>query len=87
MEIHVISDNSGAVIEAKDAAVRRAMEAIGIHLEGETMDELENSPRSVDTGRLRSGVSRKAEIAPFFFSESLWSGYLDNRRNCDKISG
>ena len=44
MEFH-ITDNSAAVIAAKNAAVMRAMEAVGIHLEGEAADEPENSPR------------------------------------------
>ena len=61
MTINIVSDNSGAVIEAKDAAVRRAMEAIGIHLEGEAADELENSPRRVDTGRLKGSMTHSSD--------------------------
>ena len=61
MTINIASDNSGAVIDAKDAAVRRAMEAIGIHLEGEAADELENSPRRVDTGRLKGSMAHSSD--------------------------
>lgn len=60
IEFH-ITDNSGVFKNAKDEAVRRAMEAVGIHLAGEAADELENSPRRVDTGRLKGSISHRAE--------------------------
>ena len=40
MSFNVVSDNSGAVIEAKDAAVRRAMEAVGTHLDAAAFFEI-----------------------------------------------
>lgn len=52
-----ITDNSGVFKAAKEEAVRRAMEAIGLHLEGEAKDELENDPRRVDTGLLRNSIT------------------------------
>ena len=58
-----LTDNSAAVIAAKNAAVMRAMEAVGIHLKGEAADELENSPRRVDTGRLTRDDQREASAA------------------------
>lgn len=61
IEFHIKADNSGQVLESKDAAVRRAMEAVGIHLEGEAMDELENSPRRIDTGRLRGSITHASD--------------------------
>lgn len=61
MAVRVVSDNSGAVIEAKNAAVRRAMEGIGIFLEGEAADALEMSPRRVDTGRLQNSMSHSSD--------------------------
>lgn len=61
MTFNIVSDNSGAVIEAKDAAVRRAMEAVGIHLEGEAADALEMDPRRVDTGRLKGSMSHSSD--------------------------
>lgn len=39
------------------AKVSAVLEAIGIHLEGEAKDELENSPRRVDTGLLRNSIT------------------------------
>lgn len=50
-------DNSKLVIETKDHAIRRALEAVGVHIEGEAKDELENSPRRVDTGRLKGSIT------------------------------
>lgn len=52
-------DNSKLFKDAKDEAVRSAMKAIGIHLEGEAKDELENAPRRIDTGRLQKSISNK----------------------------
>ena len=51
-----ITDNSGEYIKAKDEAVIRALESIGLHLEGEAADELENDPRHVDTTRLKGSI-------------------------------
>lgn len=55
LEFH-ITDNSGIVKAAKAEDVQRAMKSIGLHLEGEAADELENSPRRVDTGRLKGSI-------------------------------
>lgn len=52
-----ITDNSGLFKKAKDEAIERALVAVGIHLEGESKDELENSPRRIDTGRLRGSIA------------------------------
>lgn len=56
-----IDDHSQEFINAKDLAIERAMNAIGIHLEGEAKDELENSPRRVDTGRLKGSITYATE--------------------------
>ena len=61
VEFHIKADNSGQVLEAKDAAVRRAMEAIGIHLEGEAADALEMDPVRVDTGRLKGSMAHSSD--------------------------
>lgn len=61
IEFHIKADNSGQVLEAKNAAVRQAMETIGLHLEGEAADELENSPRRVDTGRLKGSITHASD--------------------------
>ena len=51
-----ITDNSGIILNASKEAIARALEEVGIHLEGEAADELENSPRRVDTGRLKGSI-------------------------------
>jgi HK97 gp10 family phage protein len=50
-------DNSDKFIAAKDEAVNRALEAIGIQAEGNAKLELENTPRRIDTGNLRNSIS------------------------------
>lgn len=56
-----ITDNSGIFKAAKDEAVARALEAAGLHLEGEAADELENEPRRVDTGRLKGSITHAVQ--------------------------
>lgn len=58
LEFH-ITDNSGVFKAAKEEAIQRAMESVGLHLEGEAADELENSPRRVDTGRLKGSIRHR----------------------------
>lgn len=36
-----------------------ALEAIGIHIEGEVKEELENTPRRIDTGNLRNSITHQ----------------------------
>lgn len=36
-----------------------ALEAIGIHIEGEAKEELENTPRRIDTGNLRNSITHQ----------------------------
>ena len=52
-----IEDHSQEVIKAKDEAVRLFLDEAGLHLSGEAQDELENSPRRVDTGLLRNSIT------------------------------
>lgn len=56
-----LTDNSGLFKAAKDEDIARALEAAGIHLEGEAKDELENDPRRVDTGRLKNSISHAVQ--------------------------
>lgn len=56
-----IDDNSKEFIKAKDLAVEKALNALGVHLEGEAKEELENSPRRVDTGRLKGSITYATE--------------------------
>lgn len=51
------TDNTKEAIEAKNAAVKKALYAVGMHLEGEAKEELENTPRRVDTGLLRNSIT------------------------------
>lgn len=56
VDIH-ITDHSGYILRALEKQSRQALEAIGLHLEGEAKDELENDPRRVDTGLLRNSIT------------------------------
>ena len=51
------TDNTKEAIEAKNEAVKKALYAVGMHLEGEAKEELENTPRRVDTGLLRNSIT------------------------------
>ena len=52
MDIRVTQDNSAEVIEAKNAAIMRALEAIGLQAEGYA-----KLKAPVDTGRLRNSIT------------------------------
>ena len=52
-----IDDHSKEYMSAVEKALDTALEAIGIHIEGEAKEELENSPRRVDTGLLRNSIT------------------------------
>jgi len=56
-----IVDNTGEARSEKDAAVERALTAVGMFLEGEAKLELESDPRRVDTGNLRNSVTNVVE--------------------------
>lgn len=59
-----VEDHSKEAIEAKNRAVKAALEAIGLHLEGESKEELENSPRRIDTGLLRNSIAHAVSGNP-----------------------
>nr|MCR5719591.1 hypothetical protein [Lachnospiraceae bacterium] len=54
-----IKDNSGKFKNEMNQKIPVILESIGIHLEGEAMDELENTPRRVDTGNLKNSITHK----------------------------
>ena len=54
-----VVDHTSEYKHAMNEAVTRALEACGIFLEGEAKDELENSPRRIDTGNLRNSITHK----------------------------
>jgi len=56
-----INDHSAEYLNEVDAALDRALEGIGIHIEGEAKEELENTPRRIDTGNLRNSINYQVE--------------------------
>lgn len=54
-----VSDHSEEYLNDVNAAIDRALEAIGIHIEGEAKEELENTPRRIDTGNLRNSITHE----------------------------
>lgn len=59
-----IDDHSSEYLKDVDKALDVALEAIGIHLEGEAKEELENSPRRIDTGLLRNSITYALDGEP-----------------------
>lgn len=51
------TDNSEQVKRELEEKMKAALTAVGMHLEGEAKEELENSPRRVDTGLLRNSIT------------------------------
>lgn len=66
MNIHV-TDNSHEFIREKDAAIERALEEIGISMEGFAKKEL-TATDAVDTGRLRNSVTHSTKANPASFA-------------------
>lgn len=54
-------DNSDKFKQALENKIPAILEAVGIHLEGESKDELENTPRRVDTGNLKNSISHAVD--------------------------
>lgn len=50
-------DNSPEFLSELSNRVDKILEAVGIHLEGEAKEELQNSPKRVDTGLLRNSIT------------------------------
>ena len=53
----VFHDNSPEFLRELSDRIDRTLEAVGIHLEGEAKEELNNSPRRIDTGLLRNSIT------------------------------
>ena len=62
-DVH-IDDHSDEYLKEVADRVETALEAIGIHLEGEAKEELENSPRRIDTGLLRNSITYALDGEP-----------------------
>ena len=56
-----VTDNSDKFKSELAEKIPIILEAVGIHLEGESKDELENDPRRVDTGNLRNSISHAVD--------------------------
>ena len=56
-----VTDNSMQFKGEMNDKVLAVLEAIGLHLEGEAKDELENDPRRVDTGNLRNSITHAVD--------------------------
>lgn len=52
-----IEDHSNEYMNEVEKALDAALEAVGIHLEGEAKEELSNDPRRIDTGLLRNSIT------------------------------
>ena len=60
MDIDIV-DNSGKVKAELEEKIPRILEALGIFVEGEAKDELENDPRRIDTGNLRNSITHAVD--------------------------
>lgn len=56
-----INDHSDEFKRAVEDALIPALQAIGVHIEGEAKEELENTPRRVDTGNLRNSINYQVD--------------------------
>lgn len=56
----IFNDHSPEFIAEMEERAKTALEAIGQHMEGEAKEELENSPRRIDTGLLRNSITHCA---------------------------
>lgn len=52
-----IDDHSEEYLKQVEEAIERGLLGIGIHIEGEAKEELENSPKRIDTGLLRNSIT------------------------------
>lgn len=59
-----IKDNSPEFLRELSDRIDKALEAVGIHLEGEAKEELNNSPRRIDTGLLRNSITHAISSEP-----------------------
>lgn len=59
-----IEDHSKEYLNQVERALETALEAVGLHIEGEAKEELENSPRRVDTGLLRNSITYALDGEP-----------------------
>ena len=54
-----IDDHSAEYLGNVNSALSAALEGVGIHIQGEAADELEKTPRRVDTGNLQRSITHE----------------------------
>ncbi len=85
-----IEDHTDEYLKQVDAALEKALTAIGIHIEGEAKEELSNTPKRIDTGLLRNSITYALDgEAPHAKSYSADSGNKSGSYSgtADKESG
>lgn len=73
------TDNSDKFKQELSDKIPAILEAVGIHIEGEAKDELENAPRRIDTGNLRNSISHavdESEPAVYIGSNTSYAPYV-----------
>lgn len=53
----ILTDNTELVRQATEDAIQRALERIGLFVEGEAKIELAKEPPRIDTGQLRNSIT------------------------------
>lgn len=56
-----VNDHSFEYMGEVNDALTQALYSIGIHIEGEAKEELENTPRRIDTGNLRNSINYQVD--------------------------
>lgn len=79
------TDNSDKFINEMANKVDKALTAVGVHIEGEAKEELENSPRRIDTGTLRNSIthvlSGEASVISNYSGSSTHGDTLTTSKN------
>lgn len=57
-----LESNTQAVDQALNAAIGRALEAVGLQAEGYAKMDLDKDPRRIDTGNLRNSITHTTNI-------------------------
>lgn len=58
-----INDHSQEYMDEVNRALEAALTGVGMHIEGEAKEELENAPRRVDTGNLKSSINYEVDTS------------------------
>lgn len=85
-----VTDNSIAFKGEMNDKVLAVLESIGLHLEGEAKDELENDPRRIDTGNLRNSITHAVDAddkAVFIGSNTDYAVYVHEGTGIYAVNG